>query len=397
VQEALAEPCATLDERLNQLRVLRNACASGCDVQQWLVVDQENFISETLNVAQELAIKQPSSDNLELTLTLQLLHNAYVGQHELTARDSEKLSNTVLACIKEDAGAKVRGLAAALVKLVVVATSGASKAPFPSLSGKHFGLLLRDARDSEFAALACSTLAASDIGTKALQASYDTLTCEERAAVLEVSTSIPYENDCATGWANFAADRFKRLATSVMVTLKTAPERADPVELLAALDTLCHFSADHTNAGPGEALRNDKSLLIDTVYLLRMAHEAGKEDASGVFAPVNHVAEVAAANVEDNPIYGMKSHLVRLVGNLCWECKANQDQTREIEGIQLLLDCCSIDAKNPLMIQWVVFALRNLCRDNEENRNLLASVDGAGVAVHTLEQEFGVKTTGRQN
>ena len=38
--------------------------------------------------------------------------------------------------------------------------------------------------------------------------------------------------------------------------------------------------------------------------------------------------------------------------------KAEYHQVRDIDGIPLLLDCSPIDANNPIMTQWVIFALR---------------------------------------
>ena len=38
--------------------------------------------------------------------------------------------------------------------------------------------------------------------------------------------------------------------------------------------------------------------------------------------------------------------------------KAQYHQVRDIDGIPLLLDCTPIDANNPIMTQWVIFALR---------------------------------------
>ena len=36
----------------------------------------------------------------------------------------------------------------------------------------------------------------------------------------------------------------------------------------------------------------------------------------------------------------------------------NISQVREIDGIPLLLDCSPIDANNPIITQWVIFAIR---------------------------------------
>ena len=51
-------------------------------------------------------------------------------------------------------------------------------------------------------------------------------------------------------------------------------------------------------------------------------------------------------------------------------CVDNSFQVREIEGIQLLLDCSSADGHNPFITQWVILAIRNLCFGNKENQVL---------------------------
>ena len=62
-----------------------------------------------------------------------------------------------------------------------------------------------------------------------------------------------------------------------------------------------------------------------------------------------------------------------------------------MDGIPLLLDCSRLDARNPLVTQWAVMALRNLTAGNPENQSVLAAVEGEGVPVNTLEEEFGIK------
>ena len=66
-------------------------------------------------------------------------------------------------------------------------------------------------------------------------------------------------------------------------------------------------------------------------------------------------------------------------------------QMRDLETIPLLLDCSSIDGVNPLITQWVIFALRNLTEMNPENRDVLASVEGRGTIDAELAEEFGIK------
>ena len=66
-------------------------------------------------------------------------------------------------------------------------------------------------------------------------------------------------------------------------------------------------------------------------------------------------------------------------------------QMRDLETIPLLLDCSSIDGTNPLITQWVVFALRNLTEQNKDNQEVLANMDDKGTVSASLAEEFGIK------
>ena len=61
-----------------------------------------------------------------------------------------------------------------------------------------------------------------------------------------------------------------------------------------------------------------------------------------------------------------------------------------MDGIPLLLDCCHIDARNPLLIQWVVLAIRNLCEGNTENQAVIASMNRQGVVESRVLHELGL-------
>jgi len=95
-----------------------------------------------------------------------------------------------------------------------------------------------------------------------------------------------------------------------------------------------------------------------------------------------------------HPAFGFKAALVRLVGNMCWRHKENQDTAREMEVIPLIMDCCNIDARNPLIIQWAVLAMRNLCEDNLENQQVVACVDRQGQVDTKRLSDLGLHLNG---
>ena len=100
------------------------------------------------------------------------------------------------------------------------------------------------------------------------------------------------------------------------------------------LDLLCAWTSSEDGCGVRAALQSDASLLIDAVYLLRMAHALGAEVEA--LRPVRKLSELDGAAVEANPAFGFKRDLVRLIGNLCWRHRKNQDTVRRWQLQQIL-------------------------------------------------------------
>ncbi|XP_065059193.1 ataxin-10-like isoform X2 [Rhopilema esculentum] len=88
--------------------------------------------------------------------------------------------------------------------------------------------------------------------------------------------------------------------------------------------------------------------------------------------------------------FGVKRDIVRLIGNLCFKNKANQDQVRALDGIHNVLDSCKIDDENPYIAQWAVFAIRNLCENNPENQNVILQLERQGLANTEDIEKLGI-------
>ncbi|OWR51347.1 putative Ataxin-10 [Danaus plexippus plexippus] len=94
--------------------------------------------------------------------------------------------------------------------------------------------------------------------------------------------------------------------------------------------------------------------------------------------------------VERHVAFGFKASLVRTLANLCWKNQENKRQMRELELIPVLLDCCNIDARNPLIMQWVIFAIRNLCENCPENQEVISKLTLQGPVDNEVLQEMGL-------
>ena len=71
---------------------------------------------------------------------------------------------------------------------------------------------------------------------------------------------------------------------------------------------------------------------------------------------------------------GYRSRMIAVIGNLCYRARVHQDQLRRLGGIPLVLNHCIIDERNPLIREWSLVAIRNICEDNGENQQFIASL-----------------------
>ncbi|KAL6040644.1 Ataxin-10, variant 2 [Balamuthia mandrillaris] len=89
--------------------------------------------------------------------------------------------------------------------------------------------------------------------------------------------------------------------------------------------------------------------------------------------------------------FALKRDLVRVLCNMCFRDKHNQDLVRENGGLPLILNLCRIDEKNPYIREWCLLAIRNLCEENAANQAFIAGLDLKGAASNKELAEMGLK------
>jgi len=96
------------------------------------------------------------------------------------------------------------------------------------------------------------------------------------------------------------------------------------------------------------------------------------------------------AQLADCPVLGWKSDLVQLLTGLVWEHGGNQDLAGQQETLPLLLDLTRMDARNPLVTQRAVLALRALTASHPANQALLAGLASQGTRLSDLYTQLGL-------
>ena len=73
--------------------------------------------------------------------------------------------------------------------------------------------------------------------------------------------------------------------------------------------------------------------------------------------------------------------------------KLFQDLIRDKEGINPLLNATVIDNQNPYIIQWAIFAIRNLCEENLQNQEYIKKIEKQGLAPNDFSESCNINVT----
>lgn len=87
---------------------------------------------------------------------------------------------------------------------------------------------------------------------------------------------------------------------------------------------------------------------------------------------------VAGAALDDYPLLAL-----RIIANICHFDAPARDEARAL--IPAVLSRCKVDPNTPLLREWAVFAVRNVCHDNDENRRYIASLQPKAVDTSSVD------------
>uniref|UniRef100_A0A8C0A242 Ataxin-10 n=1 Tax=Bos mutus grunniens TaxID=30521 RepID=A0A8C0A242_BOSMU len=189
-----------------------------------------------------------------------------------------------------------------------------------------------------------------------VKAMYAKMSNQERVTLLDLMIAKivgdePLTKDDAPVFLSHAELIASTFVDQCKIVLKlTSEQHTDDEEALATirlLDVLCEMTANTDLLG---YLQVFPGLLERVIDLLRLIHVAGN-DSTNIFSAC---ASIKADGDVSSVAEGFKSHLIRLIGNLCYKNKDNQDKVNELDGIPLILDSCGLDDSNPFLTQWVV-------------------------------------------
>ena len=267
-------------KRLDSLRFLRNHVT-------------ENSVSD--EVIEELVVILEDPDELTKRLAWQVLFNATV-KNPIGQKVIEKTKPLILTKLMEEVP-KTQNVICALIKQNLKHFSDEDLLPM-------FKLILT--LQVDFAVLL------------ALELSKDHQLVEQLEPDLKLTVYELYQDALEHDKLDqdslvFLIKQFKKNSQSLLTTFKNQ-DHLDPVEVSRILVILAQASStDQFRSG----MQEDMSLLIECIYLLRMIHDAQKP-----------VASLDQSGDPESPVYGLKCNLIRIIANMVYRHKINQDQVQ---------------------------------------------------------------------
>ncbi|XP_065580785.1 ataxin-10-like [Artemia franciscana] len=388
-----------LDSVTDLLRALRSACTRGVNVQKF--IGENTILLEKVEtiICDGISLQQQSEKVLLMTaVAIQFLGNLTVNNPSNSLTIWNLVKEKILhLCFKLDATKIWNSFSMLLLNVFLQNENLLDEILCSEYVTTILEKLTKSAQDD--AEFSQHVIEVCILPRKELSVIYPELPHPSRLFLLEtiyhaLASTPESKATVSAAFIQYAAEVFK-LKSDFMLHVLRRNEDVEPLEYTKMLEILASSSGSDKYV---LMLQEDKSLLISTVYLLKCFHQLGKEAEEG-FTPVEDLAVLAPNNVnriQEEPTFCFKRDLIRLIANLTWRNLSNQNEIREMNGIEIIMECCCIDARNPFMQQWCILAMRNLLEDNIENQRYVASMTEQGTTRSEVLSEMGFEVVDKR-
>ncbi|XP_054740167.1 ataxin-10 [Anastrepha obliqua] len=144
----------------------------------------------------------------------------------------------------------------------------------------------------------------------------------------------------------------------------------------------------------GDKYADEHSLFLNVSSLLRCLAQVGKQ-SQNIFTPMSKLEEVAltsniSRDFEAEVSFELKTLLVRCIANLLYKNSTNQGYCIDTQLLPTLLECTNMDARNPLLKEWSILAIRNACFGCPEIQAMIANMTNQGTAQNDIIDELNL-------
>ncbi|XP_050428755.1 ataxin-10 [Adelges cooleyi] len=196
---------------------------------------------------------------------------------------------------------------------------------------------------------------------------YNNLSCSDKKNLLDVLSYWleHYNDDVPLELVNTIKDE---LFLECAIDQITSPV----VKVLAKASSMDKFKS---------SIQTHTAFLKKLIEVLKYIHESSKSSSGNKdeFSQAKNLSALFTnSEITNHSRFWFKSDVIQLIANICYNHEEHQNLMRTHNIIPILLECCSFDAKNPLMREWSLFALRNILDGNLDNQTFLANIDSVG-------------------
>jgi ataxin-10 len=140
--------------------------------------------------------------------------------------------------------------------------------------------------------------------------------------------------------------------------------------------------------GEGEEGGEDEG----SVFVTTKAQSSHAASSAKTARIAQAVASGAAGGTDDGPNDGSGPAAMHLLANLCFRCPAAQNAVLGMDGaIPLVLNHTRVDYKQPLIREWALFCVRNLCESNPQVQAAIGQYQLQGVAPNEELAKMGLE------
>ncbi|EEB14326.1 Ataxin-10, putative [Pediculus humanus corporis] len=365
-----------LDDVINAFRQLRNLCAKGVEYQN-AISKNSQIIENTKNLLLEISLSKTIEEKLNLCLIvgLQFLGNLLVNNKSNQLKIWSSCQDLLTSCLILD-NVKIQHCSLMIMYNIFLGNPSCIcnlSHPYVTI----FDLAVRE-NSSEYSVFILDLFITN---IKYLERFYNQLKTEYKCLILEEIQRLVKEKLLSTenlnsNWILNVAE--KKEDTNYLIR-----------EILKLFELLICFSSDDEKCL--KVLQKETSFFINCVTLLKAVHALKKENENNFkmkckLSDLDNLDEKCS----DNPVFGFKADLIRIIGNMCWKNSKLQDIINELEGIQIILDCCIIDSNNPFITQWSILAIHNICENNLKNQKVIGLMSKQGIIDINQLKESGL-------
>jgi ataxin-10 len=359
----------------------------------------QNLIIKTTGMLESLKeVTAGKLANISKTIDLkcfQLIANLCVQNKLSQAKVWDSMSDVVLAKFETDDNCFVNVAAMIIYNIILSKASDVDHKQIVNISLRHYSNFMKDPTNPlpDFLHILMDFIICDN---------EDVLSIYQELQPEDQKTFLYYINDhledessriISASLLQHLIFEFKQKSDCILKTVSTYVDSIDPDIVVILLDII---STATTQEKYMKTLREDRSLFLNLGCLLQALHKIGKNSES-IFNPIQKLEALAMtsdynADFEKEFSYAMKTKLVKSLANLSHRNKKNQELAREMEIMLSIFECTNADARNPLIKEWSILAIRNLCEDNLENQEMVKNLTKVGDAANPLLKEMGLES-----